>query len=323
MSSAPGSGLGFVGVRGRGYRPEQVDRALAGLEGERDEARERVARLTAQVEDLSAETVRLREVVAGLAPQDYASLGERAQRILALAEGEAGSMRSAAQEEAQALRDAADEAGRAVRGSARADAETMRAAAGEYAEETLATARTEAEGLVAEARTDAEETREQARFMMEETRRRTESVLVHQEQEHADRWKTAEEEVAEAEAAQVARHDELTERAEAGLAEARRELARAEEEARHTDENAEARAAELVAEGRLREERVVRETERILREHEEAREELHAHMTYVRNTLAALTGRVVPDPTEEAPEAEPESDVETGTGTGSGAKSEG
>ncbi|MEU9760673.1 cellulose-binding protein [Streptomyces sp. NPDC047987] len=301
MSSAPGSGLGFVGVRGRGYRPEQVDRALAGLVAERDEARERVTRLTAQVEGLSAEAVRLREVVATLAPQDYASLGERSQRILALAKDEAGSVRSAAQEEAQALRDAADEAGRAVRESARADAEAMRAAAGEYADETLAAARTEAERIVAEARTEAEETREQARFMMEETRRRTESVLVHQEQEHAERWKAAEGELAEAEAAQAARHDELTERAEAGLAEARRELARAEEEARHTDENAEARAAELIAEGRVREERVVRETERILREHEEAREELHAHMTYVRNTLAALTGRVVPESAEDRP----------------------
>ncbi|MFI9627116.1 cellulose-binding protein [Streptomyces sp. NPDC052042] len=313
MSSAPGSGLGYVGVRGRGYRPEQVDRFLAGLVAERDESRERVSRLTAKLEELSAEAVRLREVVATLAPQDYASLGERAQRILALAEGEADSMRSAAQEEAQTVRDAADEAGRAVRGSARTDAEAMRAAAGEYAEETVAAARKDAVGIVAEAGTEAERTREDARFVMEETRRRTESVLAHQEQEHAERWKAAEDELADAEAAQAARHDELTDQAEARLVEARRDRDRAEEAARHTREDADARAAELTAAARAGEERVVRETERVLREHEEAREEVHAHMTHVRNSLAALTGRVAPAPAEEAPEAEPESDAEPGS----------
>lgn len=93
MSSAPVSAHGFVGVRGRGYRPEQVDRMVAGLSAERDEAQEQVARLTALAEALIAESARLDEAVAVLAPQDYASLGERAQQILALAEGEAEALR--------------------------------------------------------------------------------------------------------------------------------------------------------------------------------------------------------------------------------------
>ncbi|NED12280.1 cellulose-binding protein, partial [Streptomyces sp. SID9124] len=84
MSSAPGSAYGFVGVRGRGYRPEQVDRFVAELSAERDAAVAGVARLTARAEELAAESARLAEVVARLAPADYASLGERAQRILAL-----------------------------------------------------------------------------------------------------------------------------------------------------------------------------------------------------------------------------------------------
>ncbi|MYX73837.1 cellulose-binding protein, partial [Streptomyces sp. SID3915] len=107
MSGGPVSPYGFVGVRGRGYRPEQVDRAVAALSGEREEALERLARLTALAEELTAESARLREVVASLAPQTYVSLGERAQRILALAEEEAEAARAAAAEEAQALRDAA------------------------------------------------------------------------------------------------------------------------------------------------------------------------------------------------------------------------
>ncbi|WP_189278209.1 cellulose-binding protein [Streptomyces atratus] len=294
MSSAPVSALGFVGVRGRGYRPEQVDRTMAELSAERDVAREQVSRLTVQVEQLSAEAVRLNEVVAGLAPQTYESLGERARQILALAESEARDVRGAAQEEAQALRDAADEAGRRLRESARADCEAMRAAAEKYADNMLIAAGGTAEEAVAEARKEAAEVREQAESAMAETRRRTASVLAHQEQEHSERWKTAEREVAEAEAAQAAHHDELTEQAEVRLAEARRALARTEEAARHGQEDAEAQGAELIAAARVREERVVRETERILREHEEGREEVQAHMAHVRNSLAALTGRVTP-----------------------------
>ena len=90
----------------------------------------------------------------------------------------------------------------------------------------------------------------------------------------------------------------MTARGEALLAGARRELAEAEEAARHGQEDAEARAAELLSGAGMAEERVVRETERVLREHEEGREEVQAHMTHVRNSLAALTGRVVADPGE-------------------------
>ncbi|WP_327367870.1 cellulose-binding protein [Streptomyces sp. NBC_01217] len=299
MSSAPVSAYDVVGVRGRGYRPEQVDRTVAALSAERDEARERVARLTALVEELSAESVRLGEVVAGLAPQTYESLGERARQILALAESEDRDLRGAAQEAAQALRDAADAVGRRLRESARADCDAMRAAAGNHADQALTAATATAEETLAEARQEAARMREEAEAVMAGTRRRTASVLAHQETEHGERWQTAERELAEAQAAQTAHHDELTERAEARLAEARRALAQTEEAVRHGQEDAEAQGAELIAAARAREERVIRETERILREHEEGREEVRAHMTHVRNALAALTGRVTPDPAED------------------------
>ncbi|WP_371772764.1 cellulose-binding protein [Streptomyces sp. NBC_01438] len=294
MSSAPVSAHGFVGVRGRGYRPEQVDRMVAGLSAERDEAQEQVARLTALAETLIAESARLDEAVAVLAPQDYASLGERAQQILALAEGEAEALRGAALEESQSVRDAADTAARAVRESARADAEAMRAAATDRAEQLVASAEATAGEALAEARLEATAVREEADAAMEATRSRTASVLAHQEQEHAERWKADGQELADAEAGQLAEHTELTGRADALLAEARRALAEAEEAARHGQEDAEARGAELIAAARVREERVVRETERVLREHEEGREDVQAHMAHVRNSLAALTGRVTP-----------------------------
>lgn len=43
MSGGPVSAHGFVGVRGRGYRPEQVDRMVASLSAERDGALERLS----------------------------------------------------------------------------------------------------------------------------------------------------------------------------------------------------------------------------------------------------------------------------------------
>ncbi|MCW8221182.1 cellulose-binding protein, partial [Streptomyces griseolus] len=100
MSGGPVSAFDVVGMRGRGYRPEQVDRTVAALLGERNGALDQMSRLTALVEERSAESARLREVVASLAPQTYASLGERARRILALAEAEAEAVRAAAAEEA-------------------------------------------------------------------------------------------------------------------------------------------------------------------------------------------------------------------------------
>ncbi|MDV9178590.1 cellulose-binding protein, partial [Streptomyces sp. W16] len=80
MSSASVSPRGFVAVRGRGYRPGQVDAYAEALSRHRDAAWERAARLTVLARDMEAEADRLRETVAGLAPQTYETLGERAQR---------------------------------------------------------------------------------------------------------------------------------------------------------------------------------------------------------------------------------------------------
>ncbi|WP_327177474.1 cellulose-binding protein [Streptomyces sp. NBC_01335] len=298
MSAAPVSGHGFVGGRGRGYRPEQVDRFVAALSAERDAALDELSRLTARAEELAAESARLTEQVAGLAPQTYQELSERARSILALTEEEATESGAAAQEAAQAVRDAAEAAGREARDAARAYAGKVRAQAGEDAERVLAEARRAAADLLAQAGDDAARIRAEGEELMAQTRARTSSVLTHQEQEHAERHKAAEAELLAHETQLTERHDGLMARADAVLAAARRGRTEAEEAARHGQEDAEARAAELFSEARVREERVVRETERILREHEVSRDELHARMTHVRNSLAALTGRVTAPPPE-------------------------
>ncbi|MGW8986894.1 cellulose-binding protein, partial [Streptomyces parvus] len=126
MRAGPVSAFDVVGALGKGYRPEQVDRMVATLTAEGDRALAEVARLTGRVEELLAEAARLTETVATLPVQDYAELGERAQRILALAEDEARELEAGAVAAGQALRDEAEAAGRAAGAAAREAADAVR-----------------------------------------------------------------------------------------------------------------------------------------------------------------------------------------------------
>ncbi|WP_106975089.1 cellulose-binding protein [Streptomyces katrae] len=284
-------GPGFATVRGRGYRIEEVDRYLARLSGSRDEAWERVARLTVLAKRMEAEAGRLREAVAELAPQTYDELSERARRILLLVEEEADAVRRDARADAVDATGAAEAYADRVAELARQDAEAVREQTEVRARQGLLRAEREADAVRAEARDDAAQWRSQAQAALAEMRRRSDALLADREQEHVERWDAAERELAAREADLEARHAELERYAEGRLAEARRGYAEAEESARHGQEDAEARAAELLAEARVWEERTGRETDRILREHAEAQDEMRAHMNHVRSSLAALTGR--------------------------------
>ncbi|WP_371653153.1 MULTISPECIES: cellulose-binding protein [unclassified Streptomyces] len=283
---------GFAVVRGgRGYRTDQVDRQLAVLGEDRDAAWERAARLTVLAKRMEAEAAALRDRVAALGPQSYESLGRRAQTLYALAVEEADAVRAGAHEEAAGVRDSADTAGRLARESAREYAETLRADAEARAQQLLLAARTTADEHLDEARSEAHERRAEAADALREVRERTGAALAEQAHEHTGRGEALDREVAAREAELDARHAELTAHAEAALAEAGRACAEAQESARHGQEDAEARGAELVAAARVRAERIGRDTEGVLREHAEAREETVAHMAHVRSSLAGLTGR--------------------------------
>ncbi|RST05001.1 cellulose-binding protein [Streptomyces sp. WAC05374] len=282
---------GFAVVWGRGYRTEQVDRAVAGLEAEREAAGRRADELAVRVGELAAEAARLREFVAELPPQRYETLSRRAQEILALAEEEADALRADALDEARRLADEAEADARSVRDAAREAADAVRGRAGARAEETVAEARRTAGHTRAEALAEAEERRGEGLAALREARGRAERLVAAQEARHTERREALEREVAAREAELAARHEELTGAAEARLAEAERALAEAAEQAWHGQEEADARAGALLAEARLRAERVERETARVLREHETARDEVRAHMAHVRSSLAALTGR--------------------------------
>ncbi|MYR39196.1 cellulose-binding protein, partial [Streptomyces sp. SID4944] len=66
MSAGPVSAFDVVGMRGRGYRQDQVDRAVAERTAERDRALAEVVRLEGLAQELAAEAARLAETVAAL-----------------------------------------------------------------------------------------------------------------------------------------------------------------------------------------------------------------------------------------------------------------
>ncbi|GHJ30924.1 hypothetical protein TPA0910_53570 [Streptomyces hygroscopicus subsp. sporocinereus] len=290
-------GFTIVGGRSRGYRPAQVDHYVAELSEARDASWERAARLTVLANELTAEAERLREVIAQLAPQTYESLGDRAQLILMAAEEEVVCLRAAAEASAQEEWEAAQAAARAVRDAARDEAEEVREAAEAAARATLESAQVDVDELRAASRQDAKEWRSQALADLKEMRQRAAGILAEQEREHTERWEAAGRELVERDNAMTARLAQLEEYAQATLDDAKREYGMAEQAARLRQEDAQAQAAEIIAQARAREERLARETERTLREHVERREELRAHLEHVRGSLAALTGRPVAEDT--------------------------
>jgi cell division septum initiation protein DivIVA len=291
MSSASVSPHGFMAVRGRGYRPEQVDAYVTALSQNRDAAWERAARLTVLAREMDAEAEWLRTTVAQLAPQTYESLGESARRLFALGEEEGVAVRETARREARQAVEEAEEAGRRVCEAAQAYADEVLAEAEECIRQRLLAARAVADEMRISARREIKENRGEALVGLREVRQRTEGLLTEQAKEHAERWEEAERAAVERMAADDARQLERVERAEAALSEAERAVVEAEESGLRGQEEAHARAAELVAEAGVCADRIARETEGVLREHGERWDELRAQMDHVQTSLMTLTGR--------------------------------
>ena len=290
MSSASQPRHGFVSVR-RGYRPGQVDAYLAALSGDRDAAWERAARLTVLAREMEAGLALLRETVAQLPPQTYESLGGRAQQVFALVLQEAAAVREGARQEAQRLVTEAEEGCRRARGAAQGYADEVLHEAEERVRTRLLAARAEADDVRIEARREVKEERGEALTALREVRQRTEGLLADQERERAERSEREERAVAERAAVLDAAVAERVARAEAALSQAKGVLAEAGESARRMQRDAQARAAEVIAEARVCEGRIARETEWVLREHGEQWDCVQAQMDHVRHSLASLTGR--------------------------------
>jgi hypothetical protein len=291
MSSASVSPRGFVAVRGRGYRPDQVDSYAAAISQYRDVAWERAARLTVLAKDMEAEAERMRVAVSRLAPQTYETLGERAQRLFQLGVEEAAALRESARRAAQEQVAEAEACAAGVLQAARECADALRAEAEERARQRLLAARAEADDIRIGARREVKEGRSEALSALREVRQRTAAMLGEQAKEHDERWVAQERSAQERAVALDAQYAERIARAEEALSGAQQAFVDAELSDRRRQEEASERAAEVVAEARVRAERVARDTERVLREHGETWDDVQAHMDHVRSSLTALTGR--------------------------------
>ncbi|MGW1375243.1 cellulose-binding protein [Streptomyces sp. NPDC002446] len=289
--SASVSPHGFETVRGRGYRPQDVDRRFEGLSIDRDSCWERAARLTVLCNEMEAELAELRVYLAKLPPQTYESLGSEARLILTTAESEAERLRAEAEEAAERARDEADRHAHEVRAAADRAASALRTEADELARRAEEVAQDDAAKRMAAAAKDAERLRAEAAEELAAAAVETARLLREQEKQQDEAWEAAGRDLAKLETEMDQLVAELDARGQAVLADHRRLCAEAEEAARHRQEDAEDRAAGLLARARVEVERIERATERVLREHAEEREEVRTHMTHVRNSLAALTGK--------------------------------
>ncbi|MES4886853.1 cellulose-binding protein [Streptomyces sp. NPDC096012] len=280
-----------VTVRGRGYRPDQVDAYLEALSQDRDAAWERAARLTVLAKDMEAEAARMRETVSQLTPQTYETLGEGARRLFQAVLDEAADLRARTRREVHGYLTRIEAHAEDLRREAQEDADALRAEADEGARQLLLAAHAEADELRIGARREVKEERVEAVAGLREVRERITGLLAEQTREQAERWAEVEREEAEAAAAVDAGFADRVSRTEHDLAEAKRLFAEAEEYARRIPEEARARAAEIIADARAREEQIARETEQVLREHSETWDVVRAHMDNVRSSLTSLTGR--------------------------------
>jgi hypothetical protein len=292
-SDTTASATEFRRLRGRGlgYRPDQVDRFLEELSEDRDAAWERAARLTGLAGEMDAECAELREQIAALAPQDFETLGSGAQELLRLVEEEAAAVRERAEAEAQYARDAAETARRILQDEARAVASARLAAAEDEAERTLDEACGRAAEILGEARTQAAAVRGEADRMLDLVRAEAVRGAAEAEAERRGRMGALEQELAAREEGVDGRLTGLLADAERRLDAARHERAAAAEALRMREGEAEQRAAAMLAQARVHEDRVRRDSERVLREHQERRDEIRAHLAHIRATLASLTGR--------------------------------
>ncbi|MCD9875547.1 cellulose-binding protein [Streptomyces guryensis] len=290
MSSTPISPHGFGAVRGRGYCPEQVEVFAEALSLDRDAAWERAARLTVLAKDMEAEAALLQETVSQLSPQTYEALGEGARHLFQMVQAEAAAVRERARQEAHRLVGEAQAHASSVLDAAQAHADAVRADAEEHAGQRLMVARAEADEIRIGARRALKEGRGDLLCVLREARQRATVKLAEQAKEFAERWDEVEQAEAERAAAHDARHAGRAARADAELTEAKREFMDAEEYAHRCQEEANARAAEILAAARLREEQIARETEQELQKHSERADEMQVQMDNVRNSLTALTG---------------------------------
>ncbi|MFG3225823.1 hypothetical protein ACGF07_13715 [Kitasatospora sp. NPDC048194] len=296
---------GFSQAR-RGYAPEQVDRALAALTAQRDEAWERLSVLGAGIRQMEARLADIRRAADEAPEPDYQVLSEQAAGLAAMAQNEARAVKERAERFAEDLRDEAYEAGQALAAAAKEYAATVRAEADAAVRRTEERTRAEAESIRAEADRESRATRDAATAYAAKVRVAAAETSEHAEAELAARRRQADEAFAEAEARAEAEEAEVSATAERRVREAEQHREAVLGRIKQVETDAQAKADQLIDRARREAEKINAASEQEQREYDARLETVQQHLDHIKATLASLTGAAVGqiEAVEEAADAE-------------------
>ncbi|MFE6503577.1 hypothetical protein [Kitasatospora sp. NPDC057738] len=283
---------GFTQAR-RGYVPEQVDRALAALTAQRDEAWERLSVLGAGIRQMEARLADIRRTAEEAPEPDYQVLSEQAAGLAAMAENEARAVREKAERFAEDLRDEVYEAGQAADRAAKEYSTTTRTDADAAARRTEERTRAEAEGIRSDTDRESRSARDTATAYAAKVRVAAAEASEQAEAELAARRRKADETFAAAQAAADAEDAEVSATAERKVKEAEQQRETVLNRIKQLETDAQAKADQLVEQARREAEKINAESEREQREFDTRLETVQQHLDHIKATLASLTGAAV------------------------------
>jgi hypothetical protein len=293
---------GFTVAR-RGYRADQVQRAVDEVTAARDSAWQRLSDLGEQARGLEQELADAVRAAAEAEPPSFAELGEGAVRLLALAQEQASLLaadaaRLAEQQTARARGDAAQ-----LSTGIRDYAARVRAEADQAYRSGLERARAEAEALTAEAGREARSVREAAGAEAAETGARAGAESQEAQDRLAEHRLAADREQQEHEQRLQVWEQEVTAGAERRQGEAERHLGAVRALVADIDADAGAEAGRVIEAAHREAARIAAVSEREQAVLAERRTELQAHLDHIRQTLTVLTGADPDEPGEVLPQA--------------------
>jgi DivIVA domain-containing protein len=283
----------------RGYDPADVDRTVAELET-------RLAAAEKGVSDLRSKLASNQAPATAVGPASFEHLGARVAQILSLADEEAADLREQVRAEVETHRKETEQGALAIRDKADQYAEQRVRDADAEATRVVTDAKRAADGERDAAERDAAARRQEAEAIHEQQRANAARAASDFETTLAERRDRTTAEFQEQQAATQAQLEAMAARVDEVKANAERQQAAAETDARRIVEESEERASALVREARATADRVRVDSDRELAAASQRRDSINAQLSNVRQMLQTLSGAATGfavDPLPETPAA--------------------
>jgi cell division septum initiation protein DivIVA len=284
----------------RGYDPTEVDRAIGDLCKARDQARGEAADSALTLNKAQAAVSQLEEQLASYRTRlaklesakdeqpSFSDIGARIGRMLALAEDEAGELRSRAKSEADRLIAEATAEAEQLTGNAERHSRDVISKSDTEAARILEAAKRQADEIVDYADREAVARREEAEAVYEAHRARAAAAAAEFEQNLADRREQAAEELSAQTLANEQAIARLQQRHDSIEQEAEELLAGAKEQSEAILKSARDEAVQHIAAARASAVKIRRESERELQAAVARRDAINAQLANVRQMLSTL-----------------------------------